>query len=148
MFLASSTNHSYFLSKSFHASPSAGWLSSFSTGFLFNLCHCTSSAVLLEEKILFSLGINGKCHKTFSGIFFLASLSFHLDALQTGHTSFFLNSSETEHNYLGTHGLNCIRAPNARISLFASWYDAGIEQFGNDDDNNFSIAVNPPLEIR
>jgi len=111
MFLASSTNHPYFLSKSFHASPSAGWLSSFSTGFLFNLCHCTSSAVLLEEKILFSLGINGKCHKTFSGIFFLASLSFHLDALQTGHTSFFLNSSETEHNYLGTHGLNCIRAP-------------------------------------
>jgi len=60
---------------------------------------------------------------------------------------FFLNSSETEHNYLGTHGLNCIRAPNARISLFASWYDAGIEQFGNDDDNNFSITVNAPLEI-
>ena len=39
-------------------------------------------------------------------------------------------------------------SPNARISLFATWYDAGIEQFGNDDDNNFSITVNPPLEIR
>jgi len=45
MFLASFANHSYFLSNSFHASPSAGWLSSFSTGFLFNLCHCASAVV-------------------------------------------------------------------------------------------------------
>jgi hypothetical protein len=76
MFLASSTNHPYFLSKSFQASPLVGWISIFSTGFLFNLCHCTSSELFLEEKILLSLGINGKCHKSFSGIFFLPSLTF------------------------------------------------------------------------
>jgi hypothetical protein len=38
-FLAPSANFGQLLLNSFHASPSAGWLSSLFTGFLFNWCH-------------------------------------------------------------------------------------------------------------
>src|SRR6266498_2913246 len=87
MFLASAAKSLCFLSKSFHAPPSDGWLSSFSTGFRLSLCHCTSSDVFFERNILCSLGINGKCLNTFSGICLFPSASFHLEASHTGHLS-------------------------------------------------------------
>lgn len=110
MFLPSFANHSYFLSKSFHVSPSAGWLSSFSNAFLFNKCHCVSSDIFLEAKNLFNLGIIGKCRSTFSGIcffhlYYLSILMHHKpDIHHVLHIPF-----EIEHNCLGRHGLSHIQ---------------------------------------
>jgi hypothetical protein len=59
-------------------------------------------------------------------------------------SKFFLNRTQL----FGHTWIELYPSPNARISRFASSYDAGIEQFGNDDDNNFSNTVNATLEIR
>jgi hypothetical protein len=100
----------------------------------------------LEEKILFNLGIKGKCRKTFSGTFFLPPLPFHLDAPQIGQT-FFSKVFRNRTQLFGHTWIELYPSPNARISLFASSYVAGIEQFGNVDDNTFSSVVNATLEI-
>src|SRR6187399_2897836 len=84
MFLGSAAKSKCILSNTFHASPSAGWLSSLSTGCRFSLCHCTSRDDFFEMNIRCSLGIKGKCLSTFSGIDFFPSASFHLDALHFG----------------------------------------------------------------
>jgi hypothetical protein len=78
MFLASFAKSRNYLSKSCHASPSVGWLISFSLSCRFTLCHCADSNASLAANILFCLGANGKCCNTFCGIFFLFG-SFHLD---------------------------------------------------------------------
>src|SRR5688572_220378 len=85
-FLGSFAKPGYFRSKSFHASPSAGWLITLATGFLTFLCHCVSSEVCFEAKILFNLGNSGKCLKTLCGTRFELVSSFHLDSVHTGHS--------------------------------------------------------------
>ena len=63
-FLGSSAKALCFLSKSYHDSPSAGWL--ISSVFFSRLvsCHSASAAVLRAANILCNLGISGKCLKT------------------------------------------------------------------------------------
>lgn len=119
-FLASFANQSYFLSKSFHASPSAGWLSSLCTGFLFNLCHCACSESFLDANILCNLGTTGKCLKTLFGICFLVSSSFHLEAPHTGQLSILANSFLTKTQLFGQTCIESYPSPNARITFFAS----------------------------
>ena len=119
-FLASSANHRYFLSKSFHASPSAGWLSSFSTGCRFNLCHCASFDVFLEANILFSLGINGKCLNTFLRMRLLPSASFHLDAPHTGPSSFLAYSFRNNTQLFLHTWIKSYPSPMERRKFFAS----------------------------
>src|SRR5579883_65858 len=86
-FLASSAKVGNNSSKSFQASPSAGWLISFSTGTRLSLCHRVSSDVALFANILFSLGIRGKYLKTFLGSRLAVSASTHLDSLHFGQLS-------------------------------------------------------------
>ena len=108
MFLGSFAKSGYTRSKSCHASPSAGWLISFSLGCRFNLCHCACSYASLVANILFSLGANGKCRNTFCGIFFLSG-SFHLERSQTGQLLWLAYSFLTTHNYCSRHVLNHIQ---------------------------------------
>ena len=63
-FLGSSTKVGCFLSKSCHASSSAGWL--ISSVFFSRLvsCHSTFAAIPRAIKILYNLRIRGKCFKT------------------------------------------------------------------------------------
>jgi len=56
--------------------------------------------------------------------------------------------SETKHNYWGHTWIESYPSPNAQISFFASWNDAGREQLGNANDNSFRIALNATLLIR
>ena len=147
MFLASLANSGNYLSKSFQASPSAGCLSSFSQGCLFNKCHCASSDASFITNILFSLGANGKCRKTFYGIFFFSG-SFHLERQQTGQLSrlayFFLNDTQL----LKQTCIESYPRPNSFRIPFASAYDLGkLLCSGNALDNSFNIAVNAELQI-
>jgi hypothetical protein len=123
-FLLSFAKSKNSLSKSCHASPSAGWLISFSLGYCFTLCHCADSDASLVANILFSLGANGKCRNTFYGIFFL-SRSFHLDRSQMGQLSSlaycFLNNTQLlKHTYIESYP-----KPNSFRRFFASLYDLG-----------------------
>jgi hypothetical protein len=70
----------------FHASPSVGWLITFSTGVLTFMCHRVSSEVRFEAYILFNLGKSGKCLSTLCGTCLVPVSSFYLDSLHTGHT--------------------------------------------------------------
>jgi hypothetical protein len=94
-FLGSSTKVGCFLSKSYHASLSAGWLISpvfFSRLISF---HSASAAIPWAAKILYNLGIREKCLKTLWETRLLPSVSSHLDSLHFGHAC---NSSWSPQN--------------------------------------------------
>ena len=106
MFLASFANSSQFLSKSFHASPSAGWLSSLSTGCHFNMCHCPSFAIFDERNILFSLETSKNTsipyEKRTSCCLHLSILNPLHNIVGTHHVP--LDPCKTIHNYSYKHG--------------------------------------------
>ena len=62
----------------------------------------------------------------------------------TLHQHFFRNKTQL----FGYTWIESYPSPNAQISFFASWNDAGREQLGNADDNSFRIALNATLLIR
>jgi hypothetical protein len=78
-FLASFAKFRNSLLKSCHTTPTVGWLVSFSIDCRFTLCHCADYDASLVANILFTLGANKKCHKTFCGIFFLSGFSILTD---------------------------------------------------------------------
>jgi hypothetical protein len=123
-FLASFANSGNSLLKSCHASPSVGWIISFSLGCCITLCYCADSDASFVANILFNLGANEKCRNTFCVIFFL-SRSFHLDRPQMG------QSSSLAYCYLNSTQLlkhTCIESysrPNSFRRFFASLYDLG-----------------------
>jgi hypothetical protein len=96
-----------------------------STSVLFFLCHCVSSEVHFEAKILFNLGKSGKCLNTLCGTRLVPVSSCHLDALHNRHTFslayLFRNNTQLfVHTWMFSHP-----RPNSLRYFLASSYDFG-----------------------